>query len=200
MVSQNYNIIPYSPEENTVIAQSAAQTVLENKVVLAPFDTVYGLVSNPFDDNAIKKVFNLKDRPTEKTIGVVASDIDQIYRIANDKHLDWIKKLTPGPYTFILEAKGMILSPHCYKNNTIAVRIPDSVLILEIAKLSGGIIAQTSANKSGKNSNAVLEKVLSQFQETELKDLMIILDDSMPTGSPSTIFDLTGDTPRKIER
>ncbi len=77
--------------------------------------------------------------------------------------------------------------------------MPDSQLILEIAKLSGGVVAQTSANKSGQSNCYSIEDIGKQFDGLDQFDL-IIDGGHLAETLPSELWDLTGDSPKQIER
>ena len=180
----------------------AKEKFRNGEVMIVPFDTVYGFICNPFDDKAIKKVYSLKNRPISKTIGLAFDKLSmasKFIRIDKPK-LNFIKNHTPGPYTFILPSKSKKLSSHCLQNETCAIRFPKTDFIIKLLRVCGGIVAQTSANKSAESSCFSLEQVLNQFKASELDDLLVIDMGPIKSPGPSQLIDLSGSSPRMIER
>ena len=186
-----------------VEAGKAATLIKNGGIVIAPFDTVYGIISDPHNDSSLEKVFNFKNRPNTQILGVAADSLATICKLVELKawQFDFIKARIPGKYTFILNAGNNHVSKYCQKGGTIAFRVPDSELIRKIAEKSGGIIAQTSANKNGQPNCFSLDDLHSQFLTNELTKIDLIIDggEIKSTGA-SEIFDLTKDEIKQIER
>ena len=182
--------------------KKAAQAIKKGGVVLLPFDTVYGLACDPKNDRAVKKIFKLKSRPLDMTIGTACSSVEDIdqYAILTKSNREYIARLIPGPYTFILPKKNSHLSELCTKNDSIAIRIPDSRLITNLIKACNGIIAQTSANISGAPTTYSLRELKDQFGK-DIDNIDLIIDQGeISHNSVSKIIDLTGPKPIIIER
>jgi len=186
------------------LVKKASEIIRNSGVVILPFDTVYGFAGSPKSEVALQKVFQLKERDFNKTIGLAVSDLEMFRNIAeiNKREEEYFKDKTPGKYTFIVKSKPDLgLSKYCIKNNTIGIRIPESDFVLNIIRSSGGIIAQTSANKSGQPDCFSLDELLAQYSEEELNQIdLIIYGDTLEKTSPSRIIDLTGNEPREIDR
>lgn len=182
----------------------AVEIIKNGGIIIAPFDTVYGFIANPFDEVAIDKLNKLKSRPETKTIGLAGDSIESIETAATitEENRLFIKNKTPGKFTFILEDNRQNeISDLCKRGNSIAVRIPDNELIINIARNFGGLVAQTSANKSGENNIYDVEEIMQQFDSDELDRVGLIIDGgTLPTSGPSEIWDLTRAEPVKIER
>lgn len=187
-------------ENNLVeIALNLKKTLGEGGIAIIPFDTVYGLICDPENDEAIEKIFNLKNRPISKTVGIALADLSQAQRLIELQHRQFINEKIPGAYTFILPAQNKILSDHCYNENTLAIRIPDSKLIRTLCKTFGPI-AQTSANKSGQPNCYSVQELENQFgNELDLVDI-IVDGGELKNKTVSQIWNLTGSSPMKIER
>ncbi|MFA7254193.1 MAG: L-threonylcarbamoyladenylate synthase [Patescibacteria group bacterium] len=197
------NIIKLSENNLTSTAKTASWIIKSGGIIIAPFDTVYGFACYPGNDQTIEKIFTLKGRDLKKTIGTALSDIEMLnsFAIANEFNIKFIKERTPGKFTFIMKAKNFVLSKYCYQDETIGVRIPDSDLILQIAQESGGVIAQTSANKAGEHNCFSLDDLKAQFSEDELSQIDLIIDGgTIESGEASEIWDLTGKKPVKAKR
>jgi len=195
------NLIKLTKQNHRQVVDLATRAIKNGGIVAAPFDTVYGFMADASNDQAISKIFELKERDLNKSIGVAIGAIDSIANYAEIKNSDFIEKHTPGRYTFILPVKNKILSQFCYKDDTLALRIPDSPLILEICTAVDQPIAQTSANKAGQIASSSLGDFLAQFKEKELSEINLIIDGGeISNPAPSEIWDLTKDSPKKIER
>jgi len=198
------NINDFSLDE---IARKAVETIRAGKIVVVPFDTVYGFVANPRDERAISDLNQLKGRPETKTIGTAVSSVVDLLEITDgcEKFIEFVKSKTPGPFTFICKDNPQNgISKLCKRDNNIGVRIPDNSLILKIAKLSGGVIAQTSANKSGQPNCYSLDELFKQYDRPFIENksaVGLVIDGGvLPANPPSQLWDLTGNTPSKIER
>lgn len=197
------NIIKITKENIGEIARETASIIKNNGVVILPFDTVYGYACNPKSDKALEKIFRLKNRDLSKTIGLAVSEIKNIKEISqlNINAEKYIKDHTPGKYTFILNSNDSNISQLCKKGGTIGVRIPESKLILDIIQAADGIIAQTSANKSGLPDCYSIDELLAQYSKDELDQIDLIIDGGeLEKSGPSQIIDLTDDKPKEIER
>jgi len=188
--------------ENTISA--AAEIIRAGGMVVLPFDTVYGIVCDPTNNEAIERISNLKSRNPEKTMGLVAYSVLELQEIAiiSPKAEEFIMERTPGKYTFIVKEKeGNNISNLCKRGETIGIRIPDSQLVLGLAHAVGGFLAQTSANKSGMGNAYSVSEVLFQFSSDETKKIDLIIDGGELEISPaSDLWNLSGETFQKIER
>ncbi len=184
------------------LSKRAVDIIKSGGVVVLPFDTVYGICCDPKNNAALKKIFDIKKRPYDQTIGLATDGLKTAEQIAviDSKNRAYIRKRIPGNYTFILKAKNFNLSKYCRKNNTYGIRIPNSMLALKIASLFGGVIAQTSANISGKASCLDFLKLQIQYGDM-LDNIDLIIDGgAIKSTGPSKIIDLSSGEPKEIER
>ena len=128
--------------------------IIENGgVIIFPTDTVYGIGCNPYDANAVKKIYEIKSRGKIKSLPVLASSIEIVKQITIiDEFTEKIvKKYWPGPLTLILKLKDKNLKKSLNLEDKIAVRIPNSVCTLKLLNKCN-LIVGTSANVSGDSS------------------------------------------------
>ena len=128
--------------------------IIENGgVIIFPTDTVYGIGCNPYDANAVKKIYQIKSREKIKSLPVLASSIEIVKQITIiDEFTEKIvKKYWPGPLTLILKLKDKNLKKSLNLEDKIAVRIPNSVCTLKLLNKCN-LIVGTSANVSGDSS------------------------------------------------
>lgn len=182
------------------VAADVARVIAGGGVVIAPFDTVYGLICDPYNDEALEKIYDFKDRDRAKTIGLALFG-SIINFITTSESLPFVMDRIPGPYTFILPLRDKKISKYCQHDGTVAIRVPKSELILKISQILDKPIAQTSCNKSGRETCDSIEKILNQFSENELNLIELMVDGGqIENAKPSQIFDLSGDSPREIVR
>ena len=128
--------------------------IIENGgVIIFPTDTVYGIGCNPYDANAVKKIYQIKSREKIKSLPVLASSIEIVKQISTiDEFTEKIiKKYWPGPLTLILKLKDKNLKKSLNLEDKIAVRIPNSVCTLKLLNKCN-LLVGTSANVSGESS------------------------------------------------
>lgn len=197
-------ILKINQENLDRVVSQVARLINDGGVVVLPFDTVYGFACDPDNEAALQKIYELKNRPENKTIGLATYNIETIEFITeiNQFSKNYIANKTPGRYTFILKAKSDIpISELCIKNGTIGIRIPDSKLILEISKKFGEIIAQTSANISGQPNCYSIDEIKTQYGQKSLDLVDLIVDGGEINNlGPSILMDLTGIAPQEIKR
>ena len=126
------------------------QVIKKGGIVVFPTDTVYGIGCNPYNANAVEKIYEIKSREKIKSLPVLAYSLDTVKKIA---HIDTftekiINKYWPGQLTLILELTDKKLKKSLNLDNKIAVRIPDSKCTLKLLEKCG-LLVGTSANISG---------------------------------------------------
>ena len=128
--------------------------IIENGgVIIFPTDTVYGIGCNPYDANAVKKIYEIKSREKIKSLPVLASSIEIVKQISTIDEFteNIIKKYWPGPLTLILKLKDKNLKKSLNLEDKIAVRIPNSECTLKLLNKCN-LLVGTSANVSGDSS------------------------------------------------
>ena len=164
----------------------------KNETVAVPTETVYGLAGNAYSDDAIRKIFKLKNRPTINPLIIHYYSVDDLAKDAelNKKFFILFKKFCPGPITFILKKKSSsrVSNIANAKLDTIAVRFPKNKDIRKILKKLNFPLAMPSANKSSSISPVCAKDVAEEFKNK----LKIILDGGKcKIGIESTVVDLT---------
>ena len=126
------------------------QVIKKGGIVVFPTDTVYGIGCNPYNANAVEKIYEIKSREKIKSLPVLAYSLDTVKEIARiDTFTEKIiKKYWPGPLTLILELTDKKLKKSLNLDNKIAVRIPDAKCTLKLLEKCG-LLVGTSANISG---------------------------------------------------
>ncbi|KKP93861.1 MAG: Sua5/YciO/YrdC/YwlC family protein [Parcubacteria group bacterium GW2011_GWC1_38_6] len=178
------------------IVKDAAKIIRDGKVVMAPTDTVYGLLADATNKEAVERIFQIKKRRKDKAISILVKDLKMAKSLANiDANTEkFLKKVWPGQITVVLKKRREIKIFGTYKN-IIALRVPDyrflNKLLSEIKKPLVG----TSANISGFKPANSIKDIIAQFKNDK-NMLSLILDAGrLKRSLPSTVVDLSGKTP-----
>ena len=144
--------------------EKIAQIIEKGGIVVFPTDTVYGIGCNPYNENAVKKIYEIKSRTKLKSLPVLAYSLDVVKEIAliDEFTEKIIEKYWPGPLTLILELTDQKLKKSLNLGNKIAVRIPDSkctLKLLEKCKLLVGTSANISGNSSYTNPDECIKNI-----------------------------------------
>jgi L-threonylcarbamoyladenylate synthase len=129
------------------------QVIKKGGIAIFPTDTVYGIGCNPYNINAVKKIYEIKSREKIKSLPVLVYSLDIVKEITCiDSFTEKIiKKYWPGPLTLILKLTDKKLKKSLKLDKKIAVRIPDSKCTLKLLEKCG-LLVGTSANISGNSS------------------------------------------------
>lgn len=167
----------------------AATLLQQGEAVIMPTDTVYGVGVNPFDAEAIDRLYAIKERPGEKGIPILLSDAGQMSRVTNCEPSPRLKRLInqfwPGPLTVIVSKKADLPS-NLSSNDGIAVRVPDHPQTQQLIAKAGGALAVSSANISGEPPATSAESALNMLAG---RVAAVIGDSKLPGALPSTIID-----------
>ena len=163
-------------------------------IVAFPTDTVYGLGACASNEQAVERVYELKERPRNMALPLLLANVSQIGEVTeNVPQIAWLlaRHFLPGALTLVLPKSDSLPDIITAGGGTIAVRIPAHPVPVALAEGLGTPIIGTSANLSGKPSALTADEVYSQFGDSI--DL-IINGGRCPGGRESTIVDATGET------
>lgn len=147
--------------------KQAAEFIKQGKIVVFPTETVYGIGTNGLDENAVKKLYQIKQRPTNKPISLLVSNMEMVNLIAKDiteKEYKIMEKFFPGPLTIILKKKDIVPDIVTAGQDTVGVRMPSGEIARELVEYANVPIAATSANMSGEPSGTNLQEIMKQFE------------------------------------
>ena len=179
------------------IVNEAVNVLADGGVILYPTDTVYGLGANIFDKNAVKRVFDIKQRNYVKPLSILVGDVGAIDLVAKVSlsQKEIINAYLPGPYTFILNKRPIVPRSVTGGLANVGVRVPDNELACSLARIFP--ITTTSANLSDdemlSNPGEILEQLGCEV------DLVIDVGD-LKSKKASSIIDLSGFKPRIIRK
>lgn len=172
-----------------------AQLLREGKTVIFPTETVYGLGANALDEQAVKKIYEAKGRPSDNPLIVHIYKKEEVYELAKDiskKAEDVMQKFWPGPITLILNKKNIVPYKTSGGLDTVAIRMPSHKIAREIIRMAGIPIAAPSANISGRPSPTKAEHVYEEMNE---RVDGIVLGGDCDFGLESTVVDFTSEIP-----
>lgn len=135
-------------------------------IVIFPTETVYGIGASAYNEESVRKIYEIKNRPDEKPLSILVGDINEIenYAIISDElERKIINNFMPGPITIVLKKRPGIFDYVSSGKDTIGVRIPDNKIILTVLKKLKLPIVAPSANISGKPSGIILQEILKDF-------------------------------------
>jgi len=171
-----------------------AEILRNGGLVAFPTETVYGLGANALDEEAVKKVYAAKGRPSDNPMIVHisrASDIGQLTPFISPRMIKLIENFWPGPLTLVVAKKPGVPDVTTGGLDTVAVRMPDDKVALKLITLAGCPIAAPSANLSGKPSPTKASHVMDDLSG---KIDAIICGEDCRVGIESTVLDVSGET------
>jgi L-threonylcarbamoyladenylate synthase len=175
--------------------RSIARVLRDGEVIVYPTDTFYGLGGDCFSVQALQRIYRIKKRVPRRPFPVLISDVHMVKDLATEVPVA-LKALAarfwPGPLTLVLRAAAGFPAELVGANRTIGIRLPNVAWLRELIRRVGFPIIATSANISGAGEIDSAEEVIRQFQD---KVDLIVDGGRTPGGRPSTVVDLTGETP-----
>ena len=186
------HIICNIKNQNKIINRTV--NVLQNGgLIIFPTDTVYGLLCDATNEQAVKKLIQFKNRPAGKAISVFSNFnlINQLVKISNQQ-LTILKQFLPGPFTIILPSKHNVNKLLESETGALGIRIPMYRYIEVLTNTYKKPITATSANLAGRSPHYSVESLLSELtgKQKELIDLVINAG-TLPRNKPSTVVDLS---------
>lgn len=140
--------------ESEINYQKSAEAINDNKLVVYPTETVYGLGANALNAECVYRVFDVKSRDRSKPISFAASSIKKFedYINVSDKERKFMNRFLPGAVTVLCEKSDEVPDVLTSGNEKVGVRIPDHPVTLRFLDYLDIPITSTSANKSGTGS------------------------------------------------
>lgn len=177
--------------------KTAVDILKRGGVIVYPTDTIYGFGCDIFNKQAIEKIIKIKQKKNSQ-MSFICADLTEISKFAqvSDQAFRFMKRLLPGPYTFVFKASKFVPKEIIPDKKTVAIRIPDSKICLELVKKLGNPIVSTSVNVTGEpNYSEPLEIEKSFGDQVDL-----IIDAGAMANDPSSVVDFSGDQPVIIRR
>lgn len=176
--------------------QKAKEILLNGGIVGIPTETVYGLAGVGTNPQAVKKIFEVKGRPSDNPlIAHVHKDFDflSISRETNTYYKKLKSAFTPGPLTMVFESNGAVCTEALAGGDTVAIRVPSHEGCQQLLKAINLPLVAPSANLSKHVSPVTAEHV---YEDLKGKIPLILDGGKCNGGIESTVLDVTGETPR----
>ena len=172
----------------------AAQTLVAGGIVAFPTETCYGLAVDPFNEQALVKLFRAKNRPADKAVLLLINTISQLDSLVThipEIYSPLIERFWPGPLTLIFPARPGLSPLVTGGTGTVGVRISPHPVALALGEAFGSAMTATSANISGQSPARSAAQIRSFFDAT----VDVVLNGGMtPAGLCSTIVCESGGT------
>lgn len=148
--------------------QKAKQALEQHSVIAYPTEAVFGLGCAPYDEIAVRKILEIKQRPVEKGVILIAADYSQLLDYVDDSKIGQDKRFTvfshwPGPVTLILPAKPSVPKFLRGEHDTIAVRVTAYEPVRKLCKGLNTPLVSTSANLWGEEPLTSASAVQQKF-------------------------------------
>jgi tRNA threonylcarbamoyl adenosine modification protein (Sua5/YciO/YrdC/YwlC family) len=169
-----------------------AITALDGGGLLAyPTDTYYGIGCDLFSKKGIENLYRLKNRDRKKPFSFLCADLSDVARYAHVSNFAYrtMRSLTPGPFTFVLEATRLVPEVMMTRRKEVGLRVPDAPLARALAAELGHPLVTTSATEA---EGRVLGDA-GEIKELLGHALALILDGGEQANEPSTVVSLIGD-------
>ncbi len=173
------------------IEKCALKILKAGKIIICPTDTVYGLICDATNKEAVGRIFKIKRRSKNKPFPIFIKDIESTKRFAyvNKKQEKFLKSVWPGKITVRLKRKKTKIKIYGIDKKTICFRIPDSKLLNYLLEKIEEPLVQTSANISGFQPLQRVKDMVEEFKNKKYQP-DLILDGGILKSKQSTIIDL----------
>jgi L-threonylcarbamoyladenylate synthase len=196
-VSRIFEVDPARPDDADPGLAAAEEALARGSLVVFPTETVYGIACRPDDPAATDRLFQAKRRPRGMNLPVLVGAAEAAWEIAEPSPA--ARRLAgafwPGPLTLVLPRTDRSRQWRLGEaTSTIAVRVPDHPISLAFLSRTGHVAA-TSANRSGHPPSADPDELVATFGDAVTVYLLLARGASPPSGSASTVVDLSGESP-----
>jgi tRNA threonylcarbamoyl adenosine modification protein (Sua5/YciO/YrdC/YwlC family) len=167
-------------------------------IIAYPTDTYYGIGCDIMNKKAIEKIYQLKQRNRIKPFSFICSGLKNIsdYAKVSNYAYKTMKRLLPGPYTFVLEGSKMVPKIMLTKRKTAGIRVPDHPICLELVETLGNPIITTSATMPD-GTNFFDPSLIHDFFHPRID---VVIDGGPVPGHPSSVISLINDRPEVIRK
>jgi tRNA threonylcarbamoyl adenosine modification protein (Sua5/YciO/YrdC/YwlC family) len=173
--------------------------ILKNGGVIAyPTDTYYGIGCDIMNKKAIQRIYQLKQRSKSKPFSFICSGLKNISHYAKVSNYAYknMKRLLPGPYTFILEGSKLVPKIMLTKRKEAGIRVPDNSICLWLVEEMGNPIITTSATMP----DGTIMHDPSFIQDFFRTRIDAVIDGGPVPGQPSSVISLVDDIPEIIRK
>ncbi|OIP94355.1 MAG: threonylcarbamoyl-AMP synthase [Syntrophobacterales bacterium CG_4_8_14_3_um_filter_58_8] len=170
------------------LIRRAVEILRGGGIVIYPTDTVYGMGCDLFNKKGIERIYEIQRRDRRQPLSFICADLKDISRYArvSDDAYKIMKRLLPGPYTFVLEASRLVPKIILPKRQTTGIRVPDNRICQALVTEMGSPVISTSVKDGG-------SELLSDprmIEELFGKRVDMIIDGGIIAAAPSSVVSL----------
>lgn len=187
-------INPQNPQERLI--RKISEILQRGGIIAYPTDTHYGIGCDILNKRSIERIYQLKQRSKNQPFSFICSDLKNISHYAKVSNYAYktMKRLLPGPYTFILEGSRLVPKIMLTKRKSAGIRVPDHPICMSLVKALGNPIISTSATLP----DGSLLSDASLIQDVFKGRLDSVIDGGAVSGKPSSVISLINDEPEVI--
>ncbi|MGB2927986.1 MAG: L-threonylcarbamoyladenylate synthase [Desulfobacterales bacterium] len=189
-------INPNNPQERLIT--EVVEILKKGGIIAYPTDTYYGIGCDIMNKKAIENIYQLKQRNRIKPFSFICSGLKNISHYAKVSNYAYktMKRLLPGPYTFVLEGSKLVPKIMLTKRKTAGIRVPDHPICLELVEKLGNPIITTSATMPD-GTNFFDPSLIHDFYHPRID---VVIDGGPVPGHPSSVISLINDMPEVIRK
>ncbi len=189
-------INPQNPQPRLV--RKVVEVLEAGGVIAYPTDTMYGFGCSLFNKKAIERIYQMKRSEKNRPFSFICADLKDIslYAKVSNYAYKTMRRLLPGPYTFILEGTKLVPKIMLTKRMTAGIRVPNNPICLSIVRELGHPIISTSAMRP--NGEVYTDPAAMENDLGNVLDLVI--DGGALVSEPSSVIDLTEDIPKVLRK
>ena len=191
-----FKINPNNPQQRLI--SRTVDVLKEGGIVVYPTDTHYGIGCDIMNKKAIERIYQLKQRDKKKPFSFICADLKNISHYAKVSNYAYktMRRLLPGPYTFILEGSKLVPKIMLTKRKTAGIRVPDHKICMALVQELGNPIITTSATMP---DGSILDNA-SLIHDFFKKRIDIVIDGSFVPGNASSVISLINDEPEILRK
>lgn len=180
------------------LIKMAVEVLRKGGIIAYPTDTYYGIGCDIMNKKAIQKIYQLKQRNKNKPFSFICSGLKNISNYAKVSNYAYktMKRLLPGPYTFILEGSKLVPKIMLTKRKTAGIRVPQNGICIALIEELDNPIISTSATMPDGNIFQDPSLIHDYFRSR----IDIVIDGGSVPGHPSSVISLINDTPEVIRK
>lgn len=187
-------IHPQTPHSRQI--RQLVECLKDGGVIIYPTDTHYGIGCDIMSKKAIERIYQITQKDKKDPFSFICPDLTDISRYAKVHNAAYriLKRLLPGPYTFILEGTREVPRMMLTKRKTAGIRVPDNAIALAIVRELGNPVISTTAAKSGEevcNDASLLHEIFGSQVD-------MVIDGGPVPGKASSVIDLSGEVPEVL--
>jgi tRNA threonylcarbamoyl adenosine modification protein (Sua5/YciO/YrdC/YwlC family) len=189
-------INPQNPQPRLI--RRVAEVLREGGVIAYPTDTVYGFGCSLYNKKGIERIYLIKRTEKNRPFSFICADLKDIslYCKVSNYAYKTMRRLLPGPYTFILEGTKLVPKIMLTRRLTAGIRVPNNPICLAIVRELGHPIISTSAMLPGGEMLYDPAEIDSKLGNA----LDLVIDGGLYVSEPSSVIDLTEDRPKVLRK